>query len=439
MATLRLEVPAGVAANQLKLHLEPHSLRVEYRGNPTSAHGRLHGRVKVSECAWQIERANAPEYDPLAGATEQPPAEPDAMLISLHKEEMGPWPSAFTDAVTARPAVSSKKKVDEKAAALKKEWNAHIDKRRHQMLFGQDVTPLPPKPVELKRIELAESVERQRKRERRREEVGRESAGGVKLLAKEHWQSALAHLLMRDGVTSVAGESEHSEDSPALFAWTEDRKSVRVTAQTARGLPETALTLRTGANFVDCAVHGRPTPWCGVLTGKVVPEGCTLRVVPAGDDDAVCDTLELQLVKAEPGRLWRAPWPEMLAPLDLRERRSAAMAEKPRREWLTVRGFDEAQTPEGWEIVVPYRTGKSLTHDDWRVAVTNDAFSVYVAGQDDMPMIGGELHGSLAPAKCSWTIREADPIGSMGIEEIVVSLVKARPGMWPGLIKKVYV
>ena len=58
----------------------------------------------------------------------------------------------------------------EEAKRVKAEWQKHLDKRSHQKLYGQDVTPLPPKPEALLKLETKERVERERKAERRRAE-----------------------------------------------------------------------------------------------------------------------------------------------------------------------------------------------------------------------------------------------------------------------------
>ena len=185
-------------------------------------------------------------------------------------------------------------------------------------------------------------------------------------------------------------------------------------------------------------MHGVATPWCGHLVGKVEPAACSLRVLPSHDPDtaAVCDTLELRLVKAATNRtLWRAPFPELLAPLDLKERR----APRARRDALNVGGYDTEQSDGGWTITLPFKAGV-LENDDFRVAVTKDAISVYIAGQEDAPMVAGQCGGALDLGKCAWRVRHAKPMGTMKIDEIVITIAKADPdAYWGDLFKTHYV
>lgn len=430
-----LKVPAGTSTNQLKMHLDANTLRVEYLGEPTAVGGRLCGLVLPTECDWQLERAAAAEYDPLIEATEQPPPPDDTMLISLTKARPGSWTSLFSDAV-ARRHVPPLPKVDEAARALKEERQKALDKRKHEMLYGKDITPLPPKRPELVRLEERERTERRRRRERRAEDVAQ---GTPTLSAKEHWQPALATLVWREGLARLEGEPEHPAESGPLFRWVEDAKTLVLSASTSRGLPATALKLSAGTNFVECSVRGVASLWSGVLVGKVDPALCTLEVVPSADADAACDTLQLTLVKAEPRRLWLAPWPELLESIDRRERRSAAHRDVPRREELKAAGgWDEVQRPAEWELVIPFRSGGNLTHDDLRVGVTADTLNVHVAGQQDAPLVGGELGGRLLPARCSWRVRTAKAVGSVLVDEIVLTLVKEHKASWPRLFKRMY-
>ena len=86
--------------------------------------------------------------------------------------------------------------------------------------------------------------------------------------------------------------------------------------------------------------------------------------------------------------------------------------------------------------------------DDMRVAVAADSLSLYVAGQEDAPLLAGELHGRLDPARCSWTVaaRAALVPGAAaaggdddGAREIEITLRKATAADWPDLIKTWYV
>ena len=70
--TVTLLVPADTTSNQLKMKCDANSLHVEYRGERTSACGKLFDTVKAADCLWELERSPRPEYDPLADAAEQP-------------------------------------------------------------------------------------------------------------------------------------------------------------------------------------------------------------------------------------------------------------------------------------------------------------------------------------------------------------------------------
>ena len=154
----------------------------------------------------------------------------------------------------------------------------------------------------------------------------------------------------------------------------------------------------------------------------------------------MCDTLQLTLVKAVPNTLWRAPWPELVSQLDLRDKRTARY--RPRRDELQLGGWDQRQTAETCDITIPFKGG-SLSHDDLRVAVTPEALNVHIAGQEDAPMLGGELRGRIDVSKCTWRIRSAKPrksAPSIKVEEMVISLAKASGGgYWHGdLFKSTY-
>jgi len=88
--------------------------------------------------------------------------------------------------------------------------------------------------------------------------------------------------------------------------------------------------------------------------------------------------------------------------------------------------------------VIPIKAGGNLTHDDLHVCVTATSLNVHVVGQEEKPLLGGELGGRIAPAKCTWSVREAAPIGTMQVEEIELHLVKETPAMWRDLLKQAY-
>ena len=157
--------------------------------------------------------------------------------------------------------------------------------------------------------------------------------------------------------------------------------------------------------------------------------------------DSTCaqsDTLQLTLWKAERARLWLAPWPGLLDQIEKRERQSAMHGDKPKREQIRIHGWDEVQKEEAWELVIPYRAGPRLAHDDLRIGVTASTLNVHIVGQQDAPFVGGELHGRIVPAKCTWSVRAGTPVDSMLVDEIVLRLVKENKSMWKGLFRRAY-
>lgn len=173
--TVWLKVATGTSSNQLKMHVDANSLRVEYCGEPTAVRGKLQGTVKAADCGWQLERAPAAEYNPLLCASEQAGAAEDEMVISLQKERPGAWAGLFTDAI-ARRFQPAPKAPDEKALALRQERQSAIDIRKHEMLYGYPLTPMPPKNPELVALEKREAVERQRRWEKRRAQASQTAA-----------------------------------------------------------------------------------------------------------------------------------------------------------------------------------------------------------------------------------------------------------------------
>ena len=93
--TVRLKVPAEVQSNQLKMHSDANSLRVELRGEPTALTGKLYALVKPRETIWELERSKRPEYDPMLDATEQPLPDDDTMCITLYKRGAGSMADAL--------------------------------------------------------------------------------------------------------------------------------------------------------------------------------------------------------------------------------------------------------------------------------------------------------------------------------------------------------
>ena len=113
--------------------------------------------------------------------------------------------------------------------------------------------------------------------------------------------------------------------------------------------------------------------------------------------------------------------------------------QRPTRDALHTGGYDVQHAAGGWTLVVPFKAG-FVEHDELRVAVTTEALSVYVAGQDDAPVVAGVLCGRIEPSKCTWRVRRAKPRGMMAIDELVVTIAKADPSaIWRDLFKSFYV
>lgn len=439
--TVRLKVPAGTSPNQLKVAFDFDRLTVKYCGGVTSATGKLSGTVRPTECTWQIERAAQPEYDPMADAAEQPDAPDDTLAVSLQKEESGGWKTLFTDSVARRYVAPPKPKTERELAmeARDKEVQKEKDKIKHDILYGR--APINFKP---RKMDLGGTTPHWRSHRTKVGETGSRNgyAGddAPSLTARDHWQTARATMLWREGAVSFDGAPDHPEDSAPFYTWTETEAAITLRAQTERGLPSSALSLKAKRSSVECHVRGRATPWCGFLVGHVDPSRCTLEVVPCVDAAAVSDTLQLTLAKAAKAQLWRAPWPELLAAMEVRERRSNALQDRPRRSVLMASGgWDEMEKDGIWEIVIAVKHG--LAPDDFRVGITTNpsALNLHVVGQEDEPIIGGQLWGTLDPERSSWHIRAAKPKGSMKIDEIVLNLAKEKGSVWRGFFKKHYV
>ena len=213
-----------------------------------------------------------------------------------------------------------------------------------------------------------------------------------------HWQGERAWLLWRDGAPELRDEPAAAPPPEgALFRWRESVTEVVVTARTRLGLPDGAVELRAAPTSADVLVDGSPTPWCGMLCGRVEPARCRVAVVAgaAADDH---DTLQLTLVKAE-RRLWRAPWRELIADVDAREgagcrgaRRSCAASGPTRR--VRRRG------PSSCRSRPPRRRRRHARRRRRRLPLV-------VRRGRRTRRLAGELHGRLDPVRCSWTVARA--------------------------------
>ena len=462
--TVKLKLPPHVSSNQLKMRVDANSLRVELCGEATACCGKLHALVRPSDCTWELERSPRPEYDPLASASDQPAPE-DTMVISLRKAEPGRWTTLFADATAKRyvPPVVEPPPESEDAKARR----LALDLKKRDALHGVGFVQRTYDPRGER--QSAEATAR-RAREQRAAEP--QAASTPTAPARDHWPGARAVLLWRDGASPRDGCPSHSADSEPFFRWVEERDTLVISASTRRDLDASEIEMRATRSSVECFVSGLPTPWRGALVGHIEPSKCSLQVVPSAQPDAISDTLRLTLVKADANRLvrsrrrskappapahvlcptervpdhlsnaqWRAPWPELLKEMDLRDQRSHRRL--PRRDEMLVGGYDHAQHADGLvEVVVPFKSGfEWLTHDELRVALASDAINVHVAGQEEAPMLAGQLHGKIDVARCSWSVRAAEARGSMQIEEIVIRLRKAagHKQQWHDLLKVAYV
>jgi len=431
IVTVRLLVPPATSANQLKLRVDANSLCVELQGMVTACNGKLHDLIKPTEYEWELERTPRPEYDPFADANAQPAAPDDTMVITLQKALPGRWITLFSNAQSKRYIAPAPAPAPESDAQKERKHALSVKKR--DAMHGIGFVP--------RKLDLE-------KRQQRQSERAWGQGRGSELpaaSASEHWPAALAQLVWRDGRSSQSGCPDHPEDSDPLYIWVEHKAYIIVEAPTRRGLPTSALSFKPRPSSVECLVCGVPTPWCGHLVGKILPAECSFEVVRSPEPDALTDTLRLTLVKAHQNALWRAPWPELLSQLDLKDKR--ALVRRPGRSEISVGGFDSSQIDGFFEVQIQYKAGpeqkKYLADDDLRVGLTADALNVHIAGQEDAPLLGGHLGGKIDVARSSYRIQKGkkkdEKRVGCPVEELVLSLRKVDgSGHWRDLFKLVY-
>ena len=440
------------------MSIEVNALRVDFCGEPTALVGTLCAVIKPYDSTWEIERSPPPEYDPLCDAADQPPPSDDVIVLTLTKATPGRWSALFSDAVAKRHApppaavdpVSKDKSASPRPLAVNK----------NDALTGA--------PLGFKQRKF--DPERERRRNERRQERAAERAlpGARRPVGPDAGRPRARSMVVGGHAARLARRrgypprrARRAGRVRAILHVGGDADAPGRDRGDAEGLRARDVSLRATPSAVDCLVDGAPTPWSGTLVGKVDPARCALEVVAgvggaaaaavaiAVDEDgadeeavlgaSVCDTLRLTLAKAEPNELWRAPWPELIAPLGLREKR--ALVRKPTRAELAIeRVWDELETEEEWLVKLPYKGGfgEILSHDDLRVALSADTLNIHVAGQEEAPLLGGELCGRLDVSRCSWAIRDGEPIGSIKVEVIDLVLVKETKGAWDGLFRIQY-
>ena len=100
-------------------------------------------------------------------------------------------------------------------------------------------------------------------------------------------------------------------------------------------------------------------------------------------------------------------------------------------------GWECSQSHAAWTVLLPVRD-RLVAAADLRVAVRSDAFNIHLAGQEDTPLLAGELFGRLLPHKCSWRLNPPRDGDAGEQAEVAVTLFKAEPATWPDLIKTWY-
>jgi hypothetical protein len=445
--TVRLKIDPSVLSHQLKFHVDANSLSLELLGEPTACCGKLHGLLKPKDCTWEIERSPRPEYDPLLPEAEQPKPAPDEVVVTLTKAMPSTgarrpgelpkdyWPSLFKDNLSKRhlPPAPEKKKTKQ----------IELNKNRQPGQVGIGFTPRKFDP---------ERGQKQEARRARKLEEERAANAPPALPAREHWASASATVVWREGSGPFYGEPDHPEGAPPLFRWVETQQTIVVRAATRPGLSAADVKLKARPTSVDVSVDGASSPWCGHLVGRVEPAKCRLEVVDVaaagGADGSALEGLELAaptgaraavlqltLHKADGGR-WGAPWPELRAQAEHRERLSKT--QRPRRDELMLKGWDQSQEADRWVVTLKLKAGH-VPWDDVRLAVAGGeqpALSLYLAGQEDEPLLAGFTVGALDAKSSSWRARHAKPIGTLQVDELSLTLVKKEGGsQWRDLIK----
>ena len=142
-----------------------------------------------------------------------------------------------------------------------KEVKKALEVRKREMLYGMTFKQRPMDLDHKKHMEREARREYEKSRDRKAKETPQWSA-------HEHWPSATAILLMRDGRKEAKGCPDHPEDSGPMYSWVEDRSKLVVRASTRKGLEQSSLKLHATKTSVECEINGVATPWCGHLVGR---------------------------------------------------------------------------------------------------------------------------------------------------------------------------
>ncbi|KAL1519163.1 hypothetical protein AB1Y20_003423 [Prymnesium parvum] len=418
--TVWLSVEAGIKAHQISFSVDANSIQVKVMGEETSLSGRLCGLVKPRECTWEIERTAQPAYDPLLAAADQPPQLPDKVAVCLLKSTPEKWVTLFKDGVAKRvaetnPVLEARKRREE------------LRREEEKKAGPMDWTNLNPKP----RPDPGRAAEVQAIKKVRAQRFSEKLSSTPSLDAANHWIGSRAMLIWRDGASSIEGRPGGPEGEP-LFTWTESKSELICRARTRSGLCSSDVKLTAGLHSADVHVGGAQTIWCGRTVGRLSPSACKVRVLQP--PQAPWTTLELTLHKAEP-RLWRAPYLELLAEVDVRE----AKASLPTRDQLALNGWDYADSERDVLVKVPIKDCGHMSEDDFRLAVAHDSFNLHVLGQEEKPLLAGETSGMLVPEGCRWSFSQPWVEGTQKFFNIELSLRKRDAGYWhKDLLKRAF-
>eukprot|EP00966_Prymnesium_polylepis_P062938 1460570-Prymnesium_polylepis.1 len=236
---------------------------------------------------WEIERAPPREYDPMLSASEQPAPHPDALVVTLHKAKPAGWVALFEGAVATRVLIKSAEE-----ARREKQAERKADERKRNLKLG--VTPAPGFGFTHRKFD----PQRRHSRSGARQAGRAESEGeGASVPAADHWQSARAVLVWRDGCERLEGRPDGAADGEPLFSWVETAEQIILRAMTRRGLRSSDVALDLSRAAVEVRVGGTASLWSGRLTGRVVPAESGVKVLY--ESGAPHNTLQLSLRKAE--------------------------------------------------------------------------------------------------------------------------------------------
>jgi len=421
--TIKMLVRGGTPTAQIAVRFDVNSLAVTVNNEKTSVIGRLFATIKPIDSTWEMERAPPPELTLYESEASRELAD-DTVVIVLVKARPAEWTSLFH----AGSGISRKEAAPEPPKPKAK--------------------PRPSEPVsspmEFRPRKLRLGAEKDaydaRRAQRKADAEDPIADSGPSLPAKDYWQPELARFVWRKHLDELHGVPDGPSGVEPFFRWSETEKKVVLRASTRRGLPQSAVDLSVRPAALELLVDGAATPWTGSLCGRVEPAACHATVLPQPGEDH--DLLELTLAKAD-ARLWRAPFKDLLPQVAEQDRRR----QLPLREVVMFNGYSHSQHGDCWELIFPIKwkviTSGQIAIDDFRVAVTPDAINVHISGQEERPLLAGELWGTIIPESCKWRMEPPKRKGSEQGELMVLlkkDTVNAGAfGSWRDLIKTAYV